>query len=353
MRKTLPRFAWEYRETEPKMNLKRHLTLAAILCLTPTLATAEELIVACSNDKDWCELMASKFSQKTKIEVTLLRMSSGETLSLLRQQADDPRVDVWWGGTGDPHLVAAAEDLTQAAESDTQGQHHWASTLATISAGKAQGIHAGALGIAYNPGLLSEKGLKPPLCWEALADLSYRGEIQMADPNTSGTAYTEVATLVQIFGERAAFKLLTAIGENVQQYTRSGSAPSKAAARGEAAIAVGFMHDMVKLRKKGLPLTIVSPCEGTGYEVGGVSVVKGAKNLGSAQKWVKYTLSAEAQSLGLQAGVYNVPSNAAAEQDPDSPNLMSIKLIDYDFAHYGSSEVRQHLLKRWNLQIKK
>lgn len=335
------------------MNLRQPASVAAALCLIPLLSTAEELTVACSNNQDWCELMATSFSQKEDIDVTVVHMSSGETLSQLRQQADNPSLDVWWGGTGDPHLVAAAENLTQPSAVDTQGLHDWAITLADISDGKTLGIHAGALGIAYNPERLAEKGLKPPLCWKTLKDPSYAGEIQMADPNTSGTAYTELATLVQIFGERKAFKLMVAMGENVQEYTRSGSAPAKAAARGDTTISIGFMHDMVKLRKKGLPLSIVSPCEGTGYEVGGVSIVKGAKNFDAAQKWVEYTLSAEAQSLGLQVGVYNVPSNAAAELDRDSPDLTSLYLIDYDFAHYGSPAVRQHLLQRWNTEVKK
>ncbi|MBL4755626.1 MAG: ABC transporter substrate-binding protein, partial [Flavobacteriales bacterium] len=95
-------------------------------------------------------------------------------------------------------------------------------------------------------------------------------------------------------------------------YTNSGSAPTKAAARGEIGISVGFMHHMVMLTNSGFPLEIVSPCEGTGYEVGGVSIIKGAKNLEAAKAWVEFAISAPAQSLGRNVGVYNVPSNSNA-----------------------------------------
>ncbi len=157
---------------------------------------------------------------------------------------------------------------------------------------------------------------------------------------------------MQLFGEDDAFKLLAEIGENVNSYTKSGSAPSKAAARGETGISIGFMHDMVKLAKAGFPLKIVSPCEGTGYEVGGVSIIKGAKHLDEAKKWVEFVLSAEAQSRGPEVGVYNVPSNSKATVPPESPALETIKLIDYDFATYGASDTRKRLLARWDKEVK-
>jgi iron(III) transport system substrate-binding protein len=157
---------------------------------------------------------------------------------------------------------------------------------------------------------------------------------------------------VQLFGEDEAFKLLAEIGANVNQNTKSGSAPGKMAARGETTIAVGFMHDMVNLKKQGFPVEIVSPCEGTGYEVGAVSVINGTPNLEAAKKWVAYVISAEAQSRGLEVGVFNIPSNPAAATDPDAPDMAAVKLIDYDFATYGSSGTRERLLARWEAEVK-
>ena len=67
------------------------------------------------------------------------------------------------------------------------------------------------------------------------------------------------------------------------------------------------------------PVTIVSPCEGTGYEIGSMSIIKGAKNLENAKKWYDWALSAEAQSIGAQAKVsYQVPSNKNASAPPSA-----------------------------------
>jgi len=326
--------------------------IALVSAFAAAQANAQELSVVCSNEQDWCDLMVDMFEEETGIDVSMVRRSTGETLAQIRAEAGNPKVDVWWGGTGDPHLIAASEGLTQPSGVDTSELLGWAVNIAEISEGRAIGVHAGALGIAYNSEILAGKDIEPPACWRDLADPRFAGEIQVANPNSSGTAYTELATLVQLFGEDEGFKLLAEIGENVNSYTKSGSAPSKAAARGETGVSIGFMHDMVKLAQAGFPLEIVSPCEGTGYEVGGVSIIEGANNLESAIRWVEFSLSAEAQSRGPEVGVFNVPSNSNAALAPESPTLESIKLIDYDFATYGTTETRARLLARWDEEIK-
>lgn len=327
-------------------------TLVGFFCVTGNAAAADKLNVVCSAEQPWCDLMAKGFERQTGIDVAMVRKSTGESLAQIRAEAKNPKIDIWWGGTGDPHLIAASEDLTQASGVDTSDLLGWAVNMSTISQGKTVGIYAGALGVAYNRELLKEKGLEAPSCWKDLADASYAKEIQVANPNSSGTAYTELATFVQLFGEDEAMSLLAEIGKNVNQYTKSGSAPSKAAARGETTISIGFMHDMVTLASSGFPLEIVAPCEGTGYEVGAVSIINGAKNLDAAKKWVEYSLDAEVQSRSVEVESYQVPSNSKASVAPESPDLASIKLIDYDFATYGSTDTRERLLQRWDQDVK-
>ncbi|MBL4785895.1 MAG: ABC transporter substrate-binding protein [Cohaesibacteraceae bacterium] len=327
-------------------------TLAFAAFLATNLASADELNVICSSEQDHCDLLVRTFEDKTGIDVAMVRKSTGETLAQIRAEAGNPKVDVWYGGTGDPHIIAAGEGLTRKSGVNTDDLLGWAKNMVDITDGRSIGIYAGALGIGYNSELLAQKGLKPPLCWRDLADPSYAGEIQVANPNSSGTAYTELATFVQLFGEEEGFKLLKKIGKNVNQYTKSGSAPTKAAARGETTIAISFIHGMVKQAVAGFPIVAVSPCEGTGYEVGAVSIIKGTKNFQAAQKWVEYVLTPDAQALAAQVGSFQVPSNSNSKMPPEAPDLTTIKLIDYDFATYGSSETRKRLLNRWDKDVK-
>lgn len=326
------------------------LALAAVMAAGA--AQAQTLSVVCSNEQAWCDLMAQNFKIDTGIDVAIVRKSTGEVLAQVRAEAGNPKIDVWWGGTGDPHLIAANEGLTVASGVDTSGLLGWAQNMAEMTGGKAVGVHVGLLGMLYNKDVLAEKKLPAPACWKDLAKPEYKGEVTVSNPQSSGTAYTQLATLVQLFGEDEAFKLLAEIGANVNQNTKSGSAPGKMAARGETTIAVGFMHDMVNLKKQGFPVEIVSPCEGTGYEVGAVSVINGTPNMEAAKRWVEYVTSPEAQSRGLEVGVFNIPSHPAAATDPEAPDMAAVKLIDYDFATYGSSATRERLLARWESEVK-
>ncbi|WP_299371813.1 ABC transporter substrate-binding protein [uncultured Kiloniella sp.] len=337
-----------------KKNIAFGFAVAALCAVSAVSAQAKEkLNVLCAADEEWCNLMKSTFEKESGVDVSMVRKSSGEIFAHIKAEARNPKVDVWWGGTGDPHLQAAAEDLTTPYKSEQiDNLLEWAQNQAKQGDYKTVGIYAGALGIGYNEELLKEKGLPAPKCWADLTNPAYKGEIQMANPNSSGTAYTTLATVVQLFGEEKGFEFLAGLHANINQYTKSGSAPIKASARGETTLAITFMHDMVKQVKKGFPIKVVAPCEGTGYEVGSMSIIKGARNLDNAKKFAEFALRPDVQSLAEQAKAYQVPSNSGSSVPEGAPKLTEIKLINYDFATYGSSETRKRLLKRWDDEIK-
>lgn len=335
--------------------MKKYLAIliaGMALSVTSSASAAGKLTFYCSAQEDWCQLMTKEFSAATGIKVNMTRKSSGETFAQIKAESANPKGDVWWGGTGDPHLQAAEEGLTEAYKSSMRGQlQDWALRQATSASNKTIGIYSGALGYGYNVDLLKKNNLPAPSCWKDLLKPAYKGHVQMANPNSSGTAYTTLATMVQIFGEKDGFDFMRGLHKNINQYTKSGSAPIKAAAKGENTIGIVFMHDAVKQAVSGFPIKVVAPCEGTGYEIGSMSIIKGARNMKSAKKFYDWALSADAQSLALQVKAYQVPSNKSSKTSPAAPDLSSIKLIDYDFKKYGSSAERKRLLKKWDNEV--
>ena len=259
---------------------------------------------------------------------------------------------MWFGGTGDPHLQAAEENLTEAYKSPKLAElHPWAIKQNTDSGGKTVGIYAGALGFGFNTELLAKKNAKAPVCWADLLKPEFKGEIQMANPNSSGTAYVAIATVVQLMGEDKAFDYLKKMHANINAYTRSGTAPMKAVARGETSVSISFVHDGVTEALAGFPVKTATPCEGTGYEIGSMSVVKGARNLANAKKFYDWALTPPAQQLGAQAKQFQVPSNKATPVPPEAPKFADMKLIDYDQAKYGKSSERKRLIARWDSEV--
>ena len=336
------------------MNLFKVVFGASLFALSMTAgaAQADKLTYYCSAQEDWCQLMARSFEEATGIDVNMTRKSSGETFAQVRAERSNPKGDVWWGGTGDPHLQAAEEGLTEEYLSPMRDQlHDWAIAQAESANNRTIGIYSGALGYGYNTELVDANNLPEPSCWRDLLKPEFKGHVQMANPNSSGTAYTTLASIVQIFGEDDGFEFMKGLHANINQYTKSGSAPIKAAGRGENTIGIVFMHDAVKQAVAGFPIKVVAPCEGTGYEIGSMSIIAGARNLEEAKQFYDWALSAEAQNLALQVNAFQVPSNVNAETSPMAPDMSSIKLIDYDFAKYGSSDERKRLLQKWDEEV--
>lgn len=327
---------------------------AGLALLVPTLGAAQgNLVLYCSVQEEWCRAMLTAFERKTGVKVAMTRKSSGETYAQVKAEASNPRGDVMWGGTGDPHLQAAEEGLTQEYKSPMLKElQPWAVKQAEQSKFRTVGIYAGVLGYGYNTEVLARRKLPEPKCWKDLLSDKYKDEVQVADPNSSGTSYTMLATIVQLWGEEQGFDYLKRLHRNINQYTKSGAAPAKAAASGETLIGITFLHDLVTMAVQGGPLKLVPPCEGTGYEVGSMSIIKGGKNPKEARMWYDWALSAEAQSIGAEAKAFQVPSNKNAKVPAQAPRVEQVKVINYDFAKYGSSAERKRLLSKWDKEVK-
>ena len=82
-----------------------------------TAAAAQQLNVICSVQAEWCTAVANEFQRETGIKVALTLKGSGESMAQLAAEKANPKLDVWFGGTGDPHLQAAEQDLTLAYKS--------------------------------------------------------------------------------------------------------------------------------------------------------------------------------------------------------------------------------------------
>jgi iron(III) transport system substrate-binding protein len=322
--------------------------------LLATPASAQGAVnVYCSNQVEACQGAAVAFERATGIKVNMTQKGSGEVLAQIRAEKDNPKGDIWYAGTGDPHMIAGEEGLTEDYTSPKLSElHAWAQNQWASSKKRSVGIYSGALGFSYNTELLKKKNLPAPVCWADLTKPIYKGEVQMPNPSASGTAYTMVATLVQLMGEDKAFDYMKALHANVNAYTRSGAAPVKAAARGETGIAVNFMHDGATEKNAGFPIEMNAPCEGTGYEVGSMSIIKGGRNRTEARRFYEWALTPEAQRIYFDVGkLMQQPANKAAPLPPNAPDLSTIKLINYDFARYGSSAERKRLLERWDREV--
>ncbi|MCA3247546.1 MAG: ABC transporter substrate-binding protein [Azospirillum sp.] len=341
-------------------SILRHLAVfAAMLSFAASAPAraqgANDLALVCSFGDDWCRLMAAEFERETGIRVAMIRRSTGEVFAQLKAEAQRPRVDVWWGGTGDPHIQAAAEGLTEPYRSPRLAElRPWAVAQAEKTGHRSVGVIAGALALAYNETALANQRVEPPKCWADLVEPRYRNLVQANDPSASGTGYAFLATMVALMGEEGAFAYLRRLHPNVNAYARSGTIPARAVATGESPIGITFYDNaLVQIAAGARGVRAIVPCEGTSYEVGSMSIVRGARNMAAARRFYDWALSAPAQALGVRAGLsFSVPSNKATPLPDGLPDLGTMKLVDYDFRFFGDPETRTRLLRRFDVDVR-
>ena len=333
--------------------MKRFAAIVVLL-LCPFVAAAQgQLNLYCSSPNTaWCQGMAIGFERATGSKVAVIQKATGEMLAQIKAERANPRADIWWAGAADSYLQAAEEGLLEPYRSPNVGElYPWARRISDMSNDHVSGVYGGIIALGYNSELMAKRKLPVPRCWKDLTNPVYKGEIMLGNPNSSGTAYLMLATLVQVFGEDEAFKYLAELHKNVNQYARSGIGPMTAITRGETALGSTVLHGVINEIMRGFPVEPVLPCEGVGYEVGSIAIIKGTRNLDAAKKFVDWSLSVEGQKVGLDIKEYAIPTNRNVPLPPQVPKLSDIKVIDYDFAKFGASETRRHLLQRWEQDI--
>jgi len=306
-------------------------------CGPAAAPASKEINVLCTPQEEWCQGMKQEFEAKYGVTVNYVRMSSGEALARVRAEKDNPQFDIWWGGPMDSFVAAKQEGLLEPYNSPNFGNlldqakykdpdNHYA------------GIYVGSLGFCTNKDWLAKNpGTSAPKSWDDLLKPEFKGQIMVAHPSTSGTSYTAIATVLQMRGEAAGWEYIKKYAGQIAQYTKSGAAPAKFVGQGEAAVGIVFSHDIVnEIDNNKMPLELSFPEEGTGYEIGAMGIIKGAKHMDLAKKWFDWALTADAQKLGPKYKAYQAPTVKGVELS--HPELLQVKLIDYDFDWAGKNK---------------
>jgi iron(III) transport system substrate-binding protein len=310
----------------------------------------DTLTVLCTPQEDWCQVMVAAFEAETGVDTNYVRLSSGEALARLQAGAEAPEFSVWWGGPADGFVAANAEGLLETYESPNAADI--AAEQKSTDAGVWTGVYVGALGFCSNSAVLEDLGVDVPTSWDDLLDPTLEGQVAMAHPASSGTAYTAFYTQVlRLGGEDEAMDYMSQLHPNILQYTSSGAAPAEMAGRGEVAVSVVFSHDCVRNIDAGFTdLEVSFPEEGTGYEIGGVALIANAPEPNAAKAWIDWSLTAEVQELGAsEAASFQLPTNPDAAVDERSVNLEEVNLIEYDFQAAG--EAREALTARFEDEV--
>jgi iron(III) transport system substrate-binding protein len=312
------------------------------LLVAGTAWAQDSLVVYSSVDEENAKKLLDAFTKATGVKVRFTFLSSGPAVARIEAEKNNPQADVWYGAPSENHVVLKEKGLSQpyvspntkelaAKFKDPEG--YWTS------------FYMNPLGFASNVNILKQKGVEPPTSWADFLKPEFKGQVQTPSPQTSGTGYNMVAALVTIMGEDKAFDYLKKLNPSIQTYTQSGTAPSKAAAIGQAGVGIQFTPAFLQLIEEGYPLKITFPKEGVGFEAPAISILKGAPHLDLAKKLVDWSITIPGQNAITDAKTYFFPVHSKARLATGLPSFDEVPAINYDAVWAGKEKKR--LVDRW------
>jgi iron(III) transport system substrate-binding protein len=295
-----------------------------------------------------CQTMAQGFEKKSGIKTTFLRLSAGEAINRIRAERSAPQASILYGIGLPSMLTLKADGMLEPYKSPRPAAIPAAYKDPTDS-GPAPTPTSSASRRTRNS--CRKKDSRPPQSWEDLTRPSSRARSASAARRRPGTGYTFLTTILQLMGEAKGWEYMKRFNANVAQYTRSGIGPTQLVGRGEVGVGILFGHDILGSIEKGFPIEMSLPREGTGYDLFCVVMLKGGPEPDAAKKFVDWCCTPESVELLATSEFFSVPTNPKAKVPDLVKPYRDAKLINYDFAWAGSTQVRQQLVEKFTNDI--
>lgn len=248
------------------------------------------VIYTASEDERIAYIQEELDKQFPDAEIVIQSLGTGQLLSKLQAEGKDSDCDIFYDlevVNAEIILNASPDLFVDLSDYDfsiydpsvtgyTDRHHKYA----------VNGKTAGAF--LVNTRMLEEKGLPIPATYEDMLKPEYAGLISMPSPKSSGTGYSYYNGMVTILGEEAAMKYFEELNPNIKEYTTSGSAPAKAAVRGDVAIAYGLLWQCVNYANENEGLTVVVPEQGLAFDLFTMGMISGHETKGSVKEVFTY-----------------------------------------------------------------
>ena len=291
-------------------------------------ASADTLNIACSQQEDFCQAIVSAYTRETGQKATYVRLGAGEVLA--RLETNPGEFDVWSGGQAENHLVANDKGKIEKYVSKN------ASALPS-QYNNAEGIWSGfytdSIAFCSNKKELERIGAQAPTSWQDLLKPEFKGRIAMPHPATAGVGYMAMYTVATLNNgdQEKTVSYFKELVPNIMQFSKSAATGTEQAGRGEVVVAIALDSDCEKANKAGYSdLVTTYPSEGTGYEVGAVSVLAGARNPEGAKAYMDWLLTTKAQDLYADVPSFAAPTLPDAKVGPNVPKQDIVKHVDWD-----------------------
>ena len=279
----------------------RRLNLIILLTMILTIscsqggdANREELIIYCSHPLDLMNTILDDFKLKNpEIKVDVVTAGTGELLKRIEAERANPLGDILWGGT--LNSVKSKSDLFE----------NYVSTNEANIYEEFQNEEGNFTRFSAIPSVIMiNTNLAGNIKIEGYADLlnpALKGKIAAADPSSSSSAFEHLVNMLYAMGNgnpENGWDYVQKLCANLDGKLLSGSsAVYKGVADGEYAVGLTYEEGGISYVVLGSPVKVIYMKEGVISKPDGVYIIKGAKNMENAKRFVDYITSYDAQKM--------------------------------------------------------
>jgi iron(III) transport system substrate-binding protein len=317
------------------MLTRRGIALIAFVVATAALAVQAgaqgRVVVYSANDANLNRFVFDAFTRETGIDVEPVEGGSGVVFRRIASERERPLGDAVWGVsrallTGNRALLApyASKNKDAVPAEFRDPEDRWIGT----------NLHL--LAILQNTKLVpADAG---PKTWADLIDPRWKGEIAFTDPANSGSAFTNLTMLAQLWGGGdVGWDKVAQLLANTKVLNRS-TLVFQGVGNGEFALGMSLEYAGLLWASNGAPVKVVYPQDGTVVQMEGVGIIKGGPNPDAAKAFVDYVTRKDAREAILRFAF-----RRAARQDLDlatlpgqMPALADVKIVPYDEDGWGA-----------------
>jgi iron(III) transport system substrate-binding protein len=295
------------------------------IAFAPPAAAQGKLVVYTANDSNLNRFVFEAFTKETKIEVEPVEAGSGVVFRRIASERERPLGDIVWGVSrtllrANKALLApyASKNRDAVPALFRDPDDHWIGT----------NVHL--LVILQNTKLIPPDA--GPKSWADLIDPQWKGKVAFTDPANSGSAYSNLTMLAQMWGGGdAGWEKVARLLANTRVLNRS-SLVFQGVGNGEFALGMSLEYAGYQWSSNGAPVKVIYPQDGTVAQMEGVAIIKGGPNTEAARQFVDYVTRKD-----VREAILRFAFRRPARQDLDlsklpgaMPQLSDVKLVDYD-----------------------
>ncbi len=290
-----------------------------------------------SIQEEFVPLFTRYYKEKFGTEVQVEWLDQGGTSDDIRfvrakfaNQAPTSGLDIFWGGGTTTFLDLQQEGYLARYDLPPELKAQIPETVSGIPLfDKSHSWYAAAMssfGVFYNKKILEFERLPEPNRWQDLGHPLYRDNISLTDPRRSGTASTMNTIVMQTFGWKGGWEILTSIAANTRSFTHSSTDPIKAVVAGDVGLAMAIdFYALAKIGDIGKEnLSFLLPKGQAVLDPDPIAILRGAPNRKVAERFVDFVLSAQAQKLLI------LPKGAPGGPEKSSLGRMAANIKAYE-----------------------